>query len=78
MWHEAVISCIDTGISYKYYAKVYDSGSVYGVNGGRVSKLTIRKLGSDRDLYSWDRGLCTDCADEEVRTVLNIILTKFS
>ena len=78
MWHEAIISCIKTGNSYKYFAKVYDVGSEHGIAGGRVSKLTIRKLGSDRDLYSWDRGLCMDCADEEVRAILNIILAKYS
>ena len=78
MWHEAIISCPETGGKYKYFAKVYDTGSEYGIGGGRVSKLTIRKLGSDKDLYNWDRGLDLDCANDEVRAVLAVILAKFS
>ena len=27
--------------SYRWQAKVYDEGSEFGINGGRVSKLTI-------------------------------------
>jgi len=78
MWHEGIISCPETGNKYKYWAKVYDSGSEFGINGDRVSKLTIRKLGGNTDLYNWDRGLDIDCANAEVRTVLNIILAKYS
>jgi len=78
MWHNATISCPETGNIYSYWAKVYDTGSEHGINGGPVSKLTIRKLGSDKDLYNWDRGLDRDCADDEVRKVLAVILAKFS
>lgn len=28
---------------YKFQAKLFDEGSEYGINGGRVSKLSIRK-----------------------------------
>jgi len=78
MWNEAIISCPETGGKYKYWAKVYESASEHGINGGPVSKLTIRKLGETKDLYSWDRGLDVDCADDEVRKVLAVILAKFS
>ena len=77
MWHEGIISCPETGGKYKYWAKVYDTGSEHGISGGRVSKLTIRKLDGGRDLYNWDRGLDVDCADDEVRQVLAVILAKY-
>ena len=79
MWNEGIIASPATGSKYKYWAKHYEEPSeAYGIDGGRISKLCIRKLGETRDLYNYDRGLDVDCADEEVRTVLNIILAKYN
>ena len=78
MWNEGIIACPTTGGKYKYWAKVYDTDSEFGINQGRVSKLTICKVGEYENLYNWDRGLDVDCANDEVRTVLNIILAKYS
>lgn len=36
-------------------AKVFDEASVYGINGGRISKLSIKD--GDREVYNFDRGL---------------------
>ncbi|MDR2531978.1 MAG: hypothetical protein LBC82_03960 [Oscillospiraceae bacterium] len=38
----------------KFYAKVYDFGSQFGINKGRVSKLTV--VGLNGDIISFDRG----------------------
>jgi hypothetical protein len=78
MWHEGIIAIPATGAKYKYWAKVYDEGSEYGIDEGRISKLTVRKLDGTKDLYNYDRGLDVDCANDEVRTVLNILLTKYA
>ena len=40
MWTEGRIEV--RGITFHYWVKVYDEGSVYGINEGRISKLTIR------------------------------------
>lgn len=77
MWSEGVIASPTTGVKYKYWIKHYEEGSEYGINGGRVSKLTIRKIGEDRESYNYDRGLNTPPANEEVETVLKIILEKY-
>ena len=40
--------------SYTFCAKVYDIGSQYGIDGGRVSKLEMRKAG--QLVLNYDRG----------------------
>jgi hypothetical protein len=78
MWSEGIIASPTTGNKYKYWCKHYETGSEFGIDGGKVSKLTIRKIGESRYLYNYDRGLDVDCADDEVRTVYNIILAKYN
>ena len=63
---------------YTCYIKHFEEGSEYGINGGRISKLTIRKVGESRDLYHYDRGLDVDCANAEVKAVYEIILSKYN
>jgi hypothetical protein len=76
MWSEGIIASPTTGNKYKYWVKHYEEGSEFGIDGGKVSKLTIRKVGESRDLYNYDRGLDVDCADDEVRAVYSIIISK--
>jgi hypothetical protein len=78
MWSEGIIASPTTGNNYKYWVKHYEEGSEFGINGGRISKLTIRKIGESKDLYNFDRGLDRDCADDEVRAVYDIILSKYN
>ena len=56
MWSEGVIANPVTGEKFKYWVKHYEDGSQFGIDGGKVSKLTIRKLGSTRDIVNFDRG----------------------
>jgi hypothetical protein len=77
MWHEGIIASPSTNTVYKYWAKVYDEGSEFGINGGRISKLQIRKRGENHDLYNYDRGLDVPPANDEVAAVLDIILLKY-
>jgi hypothetical protein len=78
MWSESIIACPATGGKYKYWVKHFEEGSQYGIDGGKVSKLTIRKVGENRDLYNFDRGLGIDCQTDEVRAILSIILAKYN
>ena len=77
MWSEGILSCPMTGGKYKYWVKHYEEGSEYGINGGKVSKLTIRKLGESRDLCNYDRGWDIEPADE-VKAVYAIIIQKYN
>ena len=77
MWSEGIIACTTTGNKYKYWVKHYETGSEYGINGGKISKLTIRKVGETRDLCHYDRGWDTDPI-EEVTTAYAIILQEYN
>ncbi len=78
MWSEGIIAGPTTGDKYKYWVKHFEEDSRFGIDGGKVSKLTVRKVGQPKDLYNYDRGLDVDCANEEVRAVLAIILEKYN
>jgi len=77
MWSEGVITSTETGANYKYWVKHYEEGSHFGIDGGRISKLTIRKVDETRDLCNYDRDWDVEPADE-VKAVYNIILDKYN
>lgn len=77
MWSEGIISCPSTGGKYKYWVKYYDEGSEFGIDGGRVSKLTIRKVGESRDLCNYDRGWDIEPI-EDIAVVYAIIMQKYN
>lgn len=56
---------------YAYYAKVYDTGSMYGIDEGRVSKLQIvRVAGSSKEtVYNFDRGEDVSATESTQRLV---------
>ena len=77
MWSEGIIASPKTGANYKYWVKHYEEGSQFGIDGGRISKLTIRKVDETRDLCNYDRDWDVEPADE-VKAVYNIILDKYN
>lgn len=77
MWSEGTISCPATGAKYKYWVKHYEKGSQFGIDSGKISKLTIRKVGESRDLCNYDRGWDVEPADE-VKAVYAILLEKYN
>jgi len=63
---------------FRIEAKVYEVGSQFGINGGRVSKLYGRWSESGKTAFSYDRGWdkLPQTADE-METFLKV-LAKFS
>ena len=65
-------------------AKVYDEGSCFGINGGRVSKLSIGKSETrdpnanffDQMAYHYDRGLDFHHKRQLSKKVLDSIVSK--
>lgn len=80
MWKHGTIWATDKKVGYDYWVKVYDRGSKeYGIDGGRISKLTIRKRGESRDLVNYDRGWDIPVPDDvEVKVVYAILIDKFN
>ena len=52
MWEDGYFK-ID-GIELKYHAKVYDEGSKFGINGGRISKLMVNYCREGDDVWELD------------------------
>lgn len=62
------------GEIFHYWMKQYEEGSEYGINGGRISKLTIKRSG--REVYNYDRGEDIEPIDKNTETALEIILKR--
>jgi hypothetical protein len=78
MWSDGIIANPTTGTNYKYWVKHYEEGSEYGINGGKISKLTICKHGSTQNLVNYDRGWDVRPTDAEVNAVYEIVLAKYN
>ena len=62
---------------YRFQAKVYDTGSRYGINKGRVSKLEIwgrQSGGVSRSIVRYDRGWDKKPATDEHKELLEAVL----
>ena len=72
MWKEGTVSV--NGEIFHYWLKQYEEGSEFGINGGRISKLTIKRSG--REVYNYDRGEDIAPIDKNTETALAIILKR--
>ena len=72
MWNEGTVSV--NGEIFHYWLKQYEEGSEFGINGGRISKLTIKRSG--REVYNYDRGEDIEPIDKNTETALEIILKR--
>ena len=70
MWKEGTVSV--NGEIFHYWLKQYEEGSEFGINRGRISKLTIKRSG--REVYNYDRGEDIAPIDKNAETALAIIL----
>ena len=58
-----------------YWAKVYDVGSQYGIEGGRISKLMLKANGEI--IYNYDRGLDVPPQNEAAEIALAILMYEY-
>lgn len=80
MWKEGVIGIPDgTGgyIKCRYWVKVYDTPSTeYGIDGGRISKLTIRI--DDVTTANYDRVWDKKPTNDATWKALQVLLHEYS
>lgn len=79
MWREGTIGIPAGGDKYiacHYWIKRYDTGSMYGINGGRISKLTIRT--DNGTVCNYDRGWDVKPTCPEAEKALAILLEEFN
>ena len=78
MWKQGAIG-IPNGkggyTSVKYCATIYDEPSEFGIEEGRISKLSLTQNG--KIVYNYDRGLDLDCQTEEAELALAILLKEY-
>ena len=74
MWSEGSIKVRNS--LFHYWVKHYDEPSEYGINEGRVSKLTLRRNG--KIVCNFDRGLDVEAVDEETKLALAILLKEYN
>ena len=62
--------------NFEYWVKSYDEPSIYGIDEGRISKLTVKRDG--REIMNFDRGWDTEPKTDTDREVLAKILAKYN
>lgn len=80
MWHEGTIGIPvteskDTKIAH-FWVKVYDEGSEFGINEGRISKLEIKIDG--KTVARYDRGWDIEPEGETATIAYSILLVDYN
>ncbi len=57
-----------------YWAKVYEDGSQYGIDQGRISKLTLKR--DDKIIANFDRGWDVEPVDLDAEVAVAILLKE--
>lgn len=70
MWKEGSVRV--NGCIFHYWIKQWDVGSEFGIEGGRISKLTIKRNGVA--VVNYDRGWDIKPSDPDAQLAMEIIL----
>jgi len=70
MWIEGTVGV--HGDIFHYWIKYYKKPSIFGIDGGKVSKLTLKRNGEI--VCNYDRGWDIRAVDENTEIALQIIL----
>jgi hypothetical protein len=62
VWEDKVIEF--NGKVFYVEAKIYNKGSRFGINNGRISKMFIVNTETGKEIYNYDRGLDFDDTPE--------------
>ena len=74
LWREGALKVKNS--SFHYWAKVYDECSEYGIDGGRVSKLMIKRGGEI--VCNYDRCWDIKPVDEDTEFTLGILIKDYN
>lgn len=82
LWHEGTIGIPVTGTKETkiahYWVKAYETGSEYGINGGKISKLTIKIDGQTVINYDRDWDIKPNENDEATMIAYSICLQEYN
>ena len=74
MWREGTTIINKKG--YRYWVKHFDEGSQFGIDGGRISKLMIKRSGEI--VCNYDRGWDIKPVDEDTEFALAILMKDYN
>lgn len=70
MWKEGSLKIHDN--VFHYWMKQYDEGSQFGIDGGRISKLMLKRNGEI--VCNYDRGWDVEPSDPDAQLALELLL----
>ncbi len=70
MWKEGSLKIHDS--IFHYWMKVYEEGSEFGIEGGKISKLMLKQDGAI--VCNYDRGWDIKPTDPETQLALELLL----
>ena len=70
MWQEGSLKVYNS--IFHYWMKVFDEPSRFGIDGGKVSKLMLKRDG--KIVCNYDRGWDIEPADPDTQLALEILL----
>ena len=73
-WQEGALRVHES--TFHFWVKVYDKGSKYGIDGGRVSKLMLKRDGLI--VCNYDRGWDVKPVDEDTELAKDIVLHQYT
>ena len=62
---------------YEFEAKVYDLPSKYGINEGRISKLSVKDMRTDAEIIGYDREWYHEPKRSQEYAIVNALLMIF-
>lgn len=70
MWQEGSLKVYNS--IFHYWMKVYEEPSMFGIDGGKISKLMLKRDG--KVVCNYDRGWDIKPADPDTQLALEILL----
>lgn len=70
MWKEGSLKIYSS--IFHYWIKVYETGSQWGIDGGKVSKMTLKRDG--KIVANYDRGWDIEPNDPDTELAVEILL----
>ncbi len=63
---------------FHFWIKFYDESSGFGINGGRISKLTIKNERNGKEVVNYDRGWDIEPSTKSAQAALDWVLRNFN
>ena len=66
------------GCTFRFWIKRFDEGSEFGIEGGRISKLTIKNERTGKEVVNYDRGWDIQPKTKSAQEALAWVLRNFN